>query len=159
KSKTNNTGDSHVVTHRSTNPAITCLYMAERTGCLAFTYLWSFVPDPGVFQLIYLPRPPPQDRTVRGKAPLRPCPRSRGRPCRPPQACRIHPAKAGLTLSSSSLRGLRPSPCPSSRGRPCRPPRTCREPINPFVQYTRLQVRAHQISPSTNGEVFNKSSG
>lgn len=42
-SKTNNTGDSHVVTHRSTSPAITCLYMAERTGCLVLTYLWSFV--------------------------------------------------------------------------------------------------------------------
>ena len=54
KSKTNNTGDSHVVTHRSTNPAITCLYMAERTGCLAFTYLWSFVLDLHVSRLIYL---------------------------------------------------------------------------------------------------------
>lgn len=58
KSKTNNTGDSHVVTHRSTNPAITCLYMAERTGCLAFTYLWSFVLDLHVSQLIYLHPPP-----------------------------------------------------------------------------------------------------
>lgn len=143
KSKTNNTGDSHVVTHRSTNPAITCLYMAERTGCLAFTYLWSFVLDLHVSQLIYL-HPPPHT------AASAPCPSFRGRPYRPLRTC-IARGLAGpvpnlppeisayaFTLSSSW-------PCPSFRGRPCRLPRTCRNPSNPFVQYTRLQVRAHHI--------------
>lgn len=57
KCKTNNTGDSHVVTHRSTNPAITCLYMAERTGCLVLTYLWSFVLVLEVYKNISLQRP------------------------------------------------------------------------------------------------------
>jgi hypothetical protein len=33
------TRDSHVVTHHSTNLAIQCLNMAERTGSLAFTVL------------------------------------------------------------------------------------------------------------------------
>lgn len=59
KCKTNNTGDSHVVTHRSTNPAITCLYMAERTGCLVLTYLWSFVLVLEVYKNISLHPAPP----------------------------------------------------------------------------------------------------
>ncbi|EME42968.1 hypothetical protein DOTSEDRAFT_132699, partial [Dothistroma septosporum NZE10] len=41
--KTYNTGDSHVVTHRSTSPAVNCLYMGERTGSLILSYLWSYV--------------------------------------------------------------------------------------------------------------------
>ena len=142
KSKTNNTGDSHVVTHRSTNPAITCLYMAERTGCLAFTYLWSFVLDLHVSRLIYL-HPPPHTA-----ASSRHVPASGGDPTvhcgRASPEASLAQCQRGIlsayafTLSSSW-------PCPSFRGRPCRLPRTCRNPSNPFVQYTRLQVRAHHI--------------
>ena len=36
--KTYNSGDLVVVTHLTTNPPVSCLYMAERTGSLAFTY-------------------------------------------------------------------------------------------------------------------------
>ena len=140
KSKTNNTGDSHVVTHRSTNPAITCLYMAERTGCLAFTYLWSFVLDLHVSQLIYL-HPPPHTA-----ASSRHVPASGGDPT--VHCGRASPAPESIVRIRASAQQLgtpRPSPCPSSRGRPCRLPRTCRNASNPSVQYTRLQVRAHQI--------------
>ena len=41
--KTYNTGDSPVVTHLSTSPAISSLSRAERTGCRVFYYLWSYV--------------------------------------------------------------------------------------------------------------------
>lgn len=157
KSKTNNTGDSHVVTHRSTNPAITCLYMAERTGCLAFTYLWSFVLDLHVSRLIYL-HPPPHT------AASAPCPSFRGRPYRPLRTCiarglagpvpERNPQRLclyaqqlvamsqlpGATLPSSadmqkSIKSIRPIHSPPGAG------------------------SSHLISPSTNGEVFNKSSG
>ena len=40
---TYNTGDSPVVTHLSTSPAISSLSRAERTGCRVFYYLWSYV--------------------------------------------------------------------------------------------------------------------
>jgi len=39
KAKTYNSGDSLVVTHLTTNPPVSCLYMAERTGSLALTCL------------------------------------------------------------------------------------------------------------------------
>jgi hypothetical protein len=42
-SKTYNSGDSLVVTHLTTNPTVHCLYMAERTGSLIFSVLWSYV--------------------------------------------------------------------------------------------------------------------
>jgi hypothetical protein len=38
-SKIYGTGDSRMVTHCSTNPAITCLTRAERTGSRAFMFL------------------------------------------------------------------------------------------------------------------------
>ena len=40
---TYNSGDSLVVTHLTTNPPVHCLYMAERTGSLVFSVLWSYV--------------------------------------------------------------------------------------------------------------------
>ena len=43
KSKTYNTEDSQVVTDPSTNSALCCLYMGERTGSLAFSRIWSYV--------------------------------------------------------------------------------------------------------------------
>jgi hypothetical protein len=43
RSKTYNSGDSLVVTHLTTNPPVHCLYMAERTGSLIFSVLWSYV--------------------------------------------------------------------------------------------------------------------
>jgi hypothetical protein len=43
KTKTYNSGDSLVVTHLTTNPPVHCLYMAERTGSLIFSVLWSYV--------------------------------------------------------------------------------------------------------------------
>ena len=43
KPKTYNSGDSLVVTHLTTNPPVHCLYMAERTGSLVFSVLWSYV--------------------------------------------------------------------------------------------------------------------
>jgi hypothetical protein len=44
-SKTYNSGDSLVVTHLTTNPPVHCLYMAERTGSLIFSVLWSYVEE------------------------------------------------------------------------------------------------------------------
>ena len=32
-----------MVTHLTTNPPVHCLYMAERTGSLVFSVLWSYV--------------------------------------------------------------------------------------------------------------------
>jgi hypothetical protein len=43
RSKTYNSGDSLVVTHLTTNPPVSCLYMAERTGSLILKILWSYV--------------------------------------------------------------------------------------------------------------------
>jgi hypothetical protein len=45
KTKTYNSGDSLVVTHLTTNPPVHCLYMAERTGSLIFSVLWSYVKE------------------------------------------------------------------------------------------------------------------
>ena len=45
KAKTYNSGDSLVVTHLTTNPPVSCLYMAERTGSLIFMILWSYVEE------------------------------------------------------------------------------------------------------------------
>ena len=42
---TYNSGDSLVVTHLTTNPPVSCLYMAERTGSLIFMILWSYVKE------------------------------------------------------------------------------------------------------------------
>ena len=42
--KTYNSGDSLVVTHLTTNLPVHCLYMAERTGSLILSVLWSYVP-------------------------------------------------------------------------------------------------------------------
>ena len=41
--KTYNSGDSLVVTDLTTNPPVSCLYMAERTGSLVLKILWSYV--------------------------------------------------------------------------------------------------------------------
>ncbi|KAK7920239.1 hypothetical protein PG985_008261 [Apiospora marii] len=41
KTKTYNTEDSQVVTDPSTNSALCCLYMGERTGSLVFSRIWS----------------------------------------------------------------------------------------------------------------------
>tara|TARA_R110002060_G_scaffold56038_2_gene66415 strand:+ start:637 stop:957 length:321 start_codon:yes stop_codon:yes gene_type:complete len=41
--KTYNSRYSLVVTHPTTNLPITCLSMAERTGCPVFRSLWSYV--------------------------------------------------------------------------------------------------------------------
>ena len=43
--KTYNSGDSLVVTHLTTNPPVSCLYMAERTGSLILMILWSYVEE------------------------------------------------------------------------------------------------------------------
>jgi hypothetical protein len=43
--KTYNTRDSPVVTHPSTNLAVTGLSMGERTGSRVFQYLWSYVEE------------------------------------------------------------------------------------------------------------------
>jgi hypothetical protein len=41
--KTYNSGDSLVVTHLTTNPPVSCLSTAERTGNADFKVLWSYV--------------------------------------------------------------------------------------------------------------------
>ena len=41
--KTYNTGDSPVVTHLSTDPALSSLSMGERTGSRVFLEVWSYV--------------------------------------------------------------------------------------------------------------------
>ena len=51
--KTYNSGDSLVVTHLTTNPPVSCLYMAERTGSLIFMILWSYVQDKASLGIIY----------------------------------------------------------------------------------------------------------
>ncbi|OAG05976.1 uncharacterized protein CC84DRAFT_742089 [Paraphaeosphaeria sporulosa] len=43
QTKTYNSGDSRALTDRNTNPPVHCLYMAERTGSLVFSVLWSYV--------------------------------------------------------------------------------------------------------------------
>jgi outer membrane protein assembly factor BamB len=43
--KTYNSGDSLVVTHLTTNPPVSCLNRAERTGSLVLKILWSYVTD------------------------------------------------------------------------------------------------------------------
>jgi hypothetical protein len=43
--KTYNSGDSLVVTHLTTNPPVSCLIKAERTGSHAFKILWSYVEE------------------------------------------------------------------------------------------------------------------
>ena len=43
KSQTYNTEDSQVVTDPSTDSALCCLYMGERTGSLVFSRMWSYV--------------------------------------------------------------------------------------------------------------------
>jgi hypothetical protein len=43
--KTYNSGDSLVVTHLTTNPPVSCLNRAERTGSLVLKILWSYVED------------------------------------------------------------------------------------------------------------------
>ena len=54
--KTYNSGDSLVVTHLTTNPPVHCLYMAERTGSLIFSVLWSYVQVQVVLQIIKVQR-------------------------------------------------------------------------------------------------------
>jgi hypothetical protein len=41
--KTYNSRDSLMVTHLTTNPPVSCLNRAERTGSLVFMILWSYV--------------------------------------------------------------------------------------------------------------------
>ncbi|KAF2143091.1 uncharacterized protein K452DRAFT_226333, partial [Aplosporella prunicola CBS 121167] len=45
KNKTYNSWDSLVVTHLTTNQPVHSLNLAERTGCLAFCDLWSYVTE------------------------------------------------------------------------------------------------------------------
>ena len=45
---TYNTEDSQVVTDPSTNSALCCLYMGERTGSLVFSRMWSYVEETAV---------------------------------------------------------------------------------------------------------------
>jgi hypothetical protein len=45
-----------VVTHLTTNPPVHCLYMAERTGSLIFSVLWSYVQVQVVLQIIKVQR-------------------------------------------------------------------------------------------------------
>ena len=42
-----------MVTHLTTNPPVHCLYMAERTGSLIFSVLWSYVHDGSCSSNIY----------------------------------------------------------------------------------------------------------
>ena len=55
KTKTYNTEDSQVVTDPSTNSALCCLYMGERTGSLVFSRIWSYVKYTAVLEA-YLQR-------------------------------------------------------------------------------------------------------
>jgi hypothetical protein len=43
ESKTYSSGDSHVVTNRSTSPPVRSLSTAERTGCPILCDLWPYV--------------------------------------------------------------------------------------------------------------------
>ena len=43
RAKTYNSGDSLLVTHEATSQPVHCLYLAERTGSLIFSVLWSYV--------------------------------------------------------------------------------------------------------------------
>jgi hypothetical protein len=45
KSKTYNSGYSLVVTHLTTNPPVSCLSTAERTGSSVLKILWSYVKE------------------------------------------------------------------------------------------------------------------
>ena len=55
EAKTYNTEDSQVVTDPSTNSALCCLYMGERTGSLVFSRMWSYVLDIPDLE-VYIPR-------------------------------------------------------------------------------------------------------
>jgi hypothetical protein len=50
--KTYNSGYSPVVTHLTTNPPVSCLNIAERTGSIVFKILWSYVP--GVVYFVFI---------------------------------------------------------------------------------------------------------
>jgi hypothetical protein len=52
--KTYNSGYSPVVTHLTTNPPVSCLNIAERTGSIAFRILWSYVQELGTIIIIYM---------------------------------------------------------------------------------------------------------
>jgi hypothetical protein len=139
-----------VVTHRSTNPAITCLYMAERTGCLVLTYLWSFVQYPEAYRLISLVHP------LGGRGTL----------TKSDASGATLPSAADTPESSHPQYSRIFSPCLRVGGDPAvHREHAAAEPRALFIhrpstpRYTRLQVRADLIGPSTNGEVFNKSSG
>ncbi|KXL44866.1 hypothetical protein M433DRAFT_67868, partial [Acidomyces richmondensis BFW] len=54
RSKTYSSGDSHVVTHRSTNPPVHSLSTGERTGSSVLCDLWPYVM--GIFQLFNIIR-------------------------------------------------------------------------------------------------------
>jgi hypothetical protein len=41
--KTYNSRDSPMVTHLTTNPPVSCLNIAEQTGCVVLKILWSYV--------------------------------------------------------------------------------------------------------------------
>jgi hypothetical protein len=55
KVKTYNSRDSLMVTHLTTNPPVSCLNRAERTGSLVFMILWSYV-DIKRLECVYLQR-------------------------------------------------------------------------------------------------------
>ncbi|KAF1842534.1 uncharacterized protein K460DRAFT_187356 [Cucurbitaria berberidis CBS 394.84] len=56
--KTYNSGDSLVVTHLTTNPPVSCLSTAERTGSAEFKILWSYVEGWHLFH-VYILAPTP----------------------------------------------------------------------------------------------------
>jgi hypothetical protein len=45
KAKTYNSRDSLMVTHLTTSPPVSCLNIAEQTGCVVLKILWSYVAD------------------------------------------------------------------------------------------------------------------
>ena len=53
RAKTYNSGDSPVVTHLTTNPPISCLTRAERTGSRDLKILWSYVANVAFRRLTY----------------------------------------------------------------------------------------------------------
>ncbi|KAF1976082.1 hypothetical protein BU23DRAFT_457060, partial [Bimuria novae-zelandiae CBS 107.79] len=53
--KTYNSADSLMVTHLTTGTPVDCLYMAERTGSLVLSLLWSYVKDHPPSSIYILP--------------------------------------------------------------------------------------------------------
>ncbi|KAF3767994.1 hypothetical protein M406DRAFT_254757, partial [Cryphonectria parasitica EP155] len=52
--KTYNTGYSLMVTHLTTNPAVSGLFRGEQTGSQVLHYLWSYVLRLAKYNIIYI---------------------------------------------------------------------------------------------------------